>query len=153
MPPGKLDGRMKGSKGLHKNLAFHVPATGPTGNLRQQLKGAFPGAKIRLVQGHIGINDAHQRHVGKMQSFRDHLGAEQDVNFAHPEIAQHATVIVLAFHGIGIHAPDRCLRKELSQDLLHFLSAGAGKTNGGVFAGFIGAHERNLFHMTADVAA
>src|SRR5450755_2288464 len=84
-----LDRRMKRRERLHKHLALDVAATGATGDLREQLEGAFARAKIRLVQREVGVNDADERDVRKVQPLRDHLRADEDVNFARAKIAEH----------------------------------------------------------------
>ena len=64
----ELDRRMKRRERLHEHLALHVAATGAAGNLREQLEGALARAKIRLMQREVGVNDADQRDVRKMQA-------------------------------------------------------------------------------------
>jgi hypothetical protein len=34
--------------------------------LREQLERAFGGAEVGLVQRHVGVNDAYERHVREM---------------------------------------------------------------------------------------
>ena len=152
MPPRELDRRMKRRERLHKHLAFDVTAAGAAGDLREQLKGALPRAEIRLVQRGVRVDDAHQRDVGKMQPLRDHLRADEDVNFAVLERVQHAPVILLPLHHVRIHAPDARARKKFSQDVLHLLRAGAGKADGGIFAFLIRADLRYALAVAADVA-
>jgi len=106
MAAGVLDGRMKRRERLHENLALDITAPRAAGNLREQLKGAFARAKIRLVQRGVRVNDADERDVRKMQSLRDHLRADEDVNLARAEITENVAVVILAFHGVGIHALD-----------------------------------------------
>ena len=64
---------MKRRERLHENLALHVTATGATGDLREQMKRVFTRAEIRLMQREVGEDDAHERHVRKMQPLGDHL--------------------------------------------------------------------------------
>src|SRR5271169_5935926 len=83
-----LDRRMKRRERLHKNLALDVAATGATGDLREQLEGAFARAKIRLMQREVRVNDSNKRDVRKMQPLRDHLRADENVGLARAKIAE-----------------------------------------------------------------
>src|SRR5277367_6811395 len=148
----ELDRRMKRRERLHKHLALHIAATGATGDLREQLEGAFARAKIRLMQREVGVDDTDERDVRKMQPLRDHLRADEDVNLARAKITEHFPVIILALHRVGVHALDARLRKKFRERLLDFLRARAGKTNCGIFAFLIRANERNFFDLAADVA-
>src|SRR5258708_40097028 len=53
---GALNGGMKGGKGLDEHLAFDITPARAAGYLREQLKRAFAGAEIGLMQCQIGIN-------------------------------------------------------------------------------------------------
>ena len=147
-----LDRRMKRRERLHEHFALDVAATGATGDLREQLKGAFARAKIRLMQRQVGVNDADERDVRKMQPLRDHLRADEDVNFARAKIAEHFAVIILALHRVGVHAFDARLGKKFRERLLDLLRARAGKTDRGIFAFLVRADRRNFFDVAADVA-
>ena len=147
-----LDRRMKRRERLHKHLALDVAATGATGDLREQLEGAFARAKIRLMQREVGVNDADKRDVRKMQPFRNHLRADEDVGLARAKIAEHFAVIILALHRVGVHALDARLGEKFRERLLDFLRARAGKTDRRIFAFFIRANQRDFFNVAADVA-
>src|SRR5271166_1273124 len=71
-----LDGRMKWRESLDNHFALDIAAAGPAGDLRQQLEGALARAKIRLMQRRIGVNDADERDVWKMEAFCNHLCAD-----------------------------------------------------------------------------
>src|SRR5271154_5982427 len=152
MAARELDRRMKRRERLHKHLALHIAATRATGDLREQLEGAFARAKIRLMQREVGVDDADERDVRKMQSLRDHLRADKDVNFARAKIAEDFPVIVLALHRVGVHALDARLGKKFGERFFDALRARAGKTNRGIFAFFIWTNQRNFFNVAADVA-
>ena len=100
---GELDGGMKGGEGLDEDFALDVAAPGAARHLGQQLKGPLARAEIGQVQAEVGVDDADQRDVGKVQALGDHLGADQDVGLAGAEIAQDAAVILLALEGVGVH--------------------------------------------------
>jgi hypothetical protein len=65
--------------GLHQDDARRLAASGASGGLRQQLKGALGRAKIRQPQADIGVHDADQRHVRNVVALGDHLRADQNV--------------------------------------------------------------------------
>ena len=148
-----LDRRMKRRECLHEHFALDVAAPGAAGDLREQLKGAFARAKIRLMQRKIGVNDADERDVRKMQALGNHLGADEDVGLAGAKIAEHLPVIVLALHRVGVHALDARLRKKFGERFLDPLRARAGKTNRGVFAFRVRANGWHGRDVAANVAA
>ena len=83
--PRKLDRRTERRVGLHENFAGRFAAAGASGDLREQLERAFAGAEIGQVQREIGVDDSDERHIRKMQTFRDHLRADEDVDLAGAE--------------------------------------------------------------------
>ena len=87
-----------------------------------------------------------------MQTLRDHLCADQDVNFAGAKIPEDTAVIVLALHRVRIHALMRACGKQFAAGLLNLLRAGAGKTDRGIPAFRVRANARGRLHMTANVA-
>src|SRR4051794_30156834 len=103
MSPRVLYGWMERRKCLDENLTLHIPAACSTSYLGQELKCPLTRAKIRLVQGHIGINDSNQRHVGKMKTLGNHLRSQKHINFTDSKITQDAPEIVLALERIRIH--------------------------------------------------
>ncbi len=153
MLPGVLNGRVKRRERLHDHFPFDIAAARAARHLREQLKGAFAGTKIGNVQAEIGVNNPHQRHVGEVQPFGDHLRADENVDFAGPKIAQNMAVIFLPFHRVGVHAPDASLRKHFAQGLLHLFRAQAGVADFGVAASFRGAGFGHLGFVAANVAA
>ena len=72
---------------------------------------SLAGAEIWQMKCEIGVNDTHQRDVGKMQTFRDHLRAHQDVDLARAKTSQRIAVSFLPRHRIGIHAAHHCFGK------------------------------------------
>ena len=53
LPSSRLDAVVLRIERLHHRLAASLAAAGPTGHLRQQLKGAFAGAEISEAQAHV----------------------------------------------------------------------------------------------------
>ncbi len=119
MPPRILDRRMKRRESLHKNLALHIAPPRPARHLGEQLKRPFSRPKIRHVQTQIRIDHPDQRDILEVQTLRDHLRADQDVDLPRLEVAQRPPVIILPLHQIRIHPLNPRLRKQLPQRLLH----------------------------------
>jgi hypothetical protein len=104
--PGELDGGTVRSVGLNQHFTDAFPASGTPGYLSEKLEGAFRGAKIRYVQTEIGVEDSDERDVRKIQTFGDHLRADEDIETAGPERIEGIAQCVLAAHGVGVHAGD-----------------------------------------------
>ena len=152
MAPGALDRRVERGEGLHINLPFHIPSPRAAGDLRQQLKGPLRGAEIGQVQREVGVDDAHEGHVGEVQPLGDHLGAHEDVDFADAEIAEDAPEIVLAFQRVGVHAAHPRFGEQFDERVLDPFGADAGETDFGVGTGRHGAHAGHPGLVAADVA-
>ena len=74
--------RMVRLEGLQQAEALLAGAPGPAGHLAEQLEGALGGARIAIGEAEIGIDDADQRHVGKIVPLGDQLRADDDVGLA-----------------------------------------------------------------------
>ena len=72
---------------LHENFAVCLAAAGASGHLCEKLESAFAGAEIGEMQGEIGVDDSDKRHVREMQTFRDHLRADENVDLAGAKIS------------------------------------------------------------------
>src|SRR6266487_3117118 len=96
--PRELDRRAKGCVSLHKHLAGHFATSRASGYLRKKLKGAFASAEIRQMQREIGVDDSHERDVWKMETLRNHLRTDQNVDFAGAKVSQSFAIRFLACH-------------------------------------------------------
>src|SRR5262245_58327939 len=105
---------MKWCECLDDNLAFDVPTACPSCNLREQLKCAFAGAEVGLMQSHVRINNSNQCHIGEMQALGNNLCSKKHIDFTRAKISQDATVIILALEGVGVHPHNPRVRKQLS---------------------------------------
>src|ERR1700756_4919186 len=85
------------------------------------------------MQGEIGIDDPDQSHVRKMQTFRDHLRADQDVDLAGTKISQRFAISFLPCHRVRVHPPNDGLWKNLAHYRFDFLGAEA-RINEAVFS-------------------
>ena len=134
---GVLDRRMKRRERLDDDFAFDIAASGAPGDLGEELEGAFARAEIRHVQAEVGVDDADQRDVRKMQALGDHLRADQDVDFAGAKIAEDAAVIVLALQRVGIHAGDARVREKFLRASPRLFPC-RGRSNGCAGCGILG---------------
>jgi len=91
---------MKRRERLDDDFAFHVTAPSATRHLSQELEGPFAGAKVRLVQRQVGVDDANECHIGEMKALGDHLGAQQYVDFARAKVAKNTAVIIFPFQSV-----------------------------------------------------
>src|SRR5947208_16667098 len=107
----KLDRRTKRRVGLYKDFTGCFSTSGASGHLCEKLKRAFPRAKIRQMQCEICIDDSDQRHIRKMETLRNHLCADEDVDIACAEIPQSFTIRFLARHLVCVHSAHGSFRK------------------------------------------
>jgi hypothetical protein len=68
-------------------LAGPVSASRAPDDLGEELKRPFGRSKIRQPQTHVRRHDADERDAGKVVPFGDHLGPDEDVDFAGGEPA------------------------------------------------------------------
>ena len=68
--------------GLNDDFTLELTAASSPGNLSQQLKGALAGAEIGNMQAEVCVEYANERDIGEVKPFSDHLGADDDVEFA-----------------------------------------------------------------------
>src|SRR5438477_11927984 len=84
----KLDRGRKGCVALHENFSRRLAAPGAPGHLGEQLKGSLARTKARKMQRYSGIDDSNESDVWKMQTLRDHLRPNQDVDLARTKCPQ-----------------------------------------------------------------
>src|SRR5947209_6973680 len=80
--PCELNRWRKRSVSLHKHFARRFAASSASGHLGEKLKSALACAEIRQMQGQIGVDNSDERYVRKVQTFGNHLRADQDVDLA-----------------------------------------------------------------------
>ena len=116
--------RVIGQVGLDDHLAGAIAATGTARHLFQQVVGALPCAKVGQLEGEVGIDNAHERDLGKVEALCDHLGAQQHGAIGRIELLEQLFVRILAARRIGIHANNgNVLGKHLVQCVLDLLRA------------------------------
>src|SRR5580693_10096229 len=96
--PRELDRRTKRCVGLNENLAGRFTAAGSARHLSEQLECPLARSEVRQMQREVGVDDADQGHVWKIQTFRDHLRSNENVDLARSKISQRFAISVLACH-------------------------------------------------------
>ena len=109
--------------GLNQNSTRQITTSGAPGHLSYQLKGSFGGTEIRQGQSRIDRNHANQSHVVKVVSFRQHLSADQQIDFAFVEVEQNLFKLAPSRFSIAIDPPDPQLWKPFPQDFFNLLRA------------------------------
>ena len=92
-------------------------------HLRDKLKRPLARAKIREMQAGVGVHDTDDRDIGEVESFGDHLRAEQDVHVSAGETLEDVMVRPLARGGVEVHAGDARARVPQSDEVLQLLCA------------------------------
>lgn len=85
---GGDDGDVFGGEGLDDDSAGAFSATGASGDLGEELEGPFGGAEVGDVEGDVGGDDSYEGDVGKVEAFGDHLGTDEDIEFATSELGE-----------------------------------------------------------------
>lgn len=147
--PCELDGGGVGGGGLDDDFSGQGPSSGATGDLGQELEGAFACAEVGGVEGEVGIEDPDEGDVGEVETFGDHLSAEKDVDLFGAKVAEGVAEGVFSAGGVGIETGDFGGGKDLTKDGFRFLGAVALKADGGVLA--VGAEAWDDGLVPADV--
>ena len=84
------------------------------------------------MQAEVRVEHAYEGDIGEVQAFGDHLGADDDVDFALAKFLQGITQRVFTAHGVGVDACDSCLWEYFFDDTLYLLGAVALAADGGV---------------------
>lgn len=150
---GELDGRTVGGVGLDEDFTFDFAASGASGDLGEELEGAFGGAEVGEVEGEVGIENADEGDVGEVEAFGDHLGADEEVDFLGAEVAQGVAELVFAVHDVGVDAGDASGGEDGAQGgFSSFGSEAAEEQRGGVALGAFFGREGTHAADVADEA-
>src|SRR5687768_12568227 len=107
--------------GLDENAARKIAAPGSSGDLRQDLKRAFGGSKIREAQSDVYRDHADQRYVVKIVALREHLCSHQHIGFAGVESQECGCHTSPLSHRVAVDACDPKLREPAPQDVFNLL--------------------------------
>ena len=112
-------------KCLDQHTPVQFPTPGAPRNLCEQLKGALRGSEVGQVQRGICIDHADERHVRKVESLRDHLRTDDQIEFAFVQRGQRALEVFFAAHRIAIEPTDPCRREHAVQQLFQLFRTSA----------------------------
>ncbi len=82
-----------------------------------------PCTGIRDVEPQVRVQYAYQRHVGKIQTFGDHLGAQENIYLMGAKLVQNGPDGVFPPGHVRIHARDTRRRESAAQEFLHLLGS------------------------------
>src|SRR6267154_1380276 len=91
---------------LYEHPAAARPPPRPSCHLRHKLECALAGPEIGEMEAGIGVHDADDGDVGKVEPLRDHLRAQQDVDLAARNTLQDVMVGPFARRRIEVHPRD-----------------------------------------------
>lgn len=146
----ELDAWVVWREGLNKDFALDFAAPSPSGNLGEELEGAFACAEVGHLESDIGIDDSDEGDPGEVEAFGDHLGADEDVDFTGAKGSKGFAERAFALHDVGVHAFDDGFWEDFDDGVLDFFGAGTAVFDAWVVAfaaGFWGDGD-----VTADVA-
>src|SRR4051812_22207745 len=116
-------GMVTGQSRLDEDLSALRAATGSSRDLTQELEATLGRAKIREVDSDIGVDDPDQGDVGEVETFGDHLRAEQNVDFPGSDAIKNSGVRPFATRGVYVHPGNPRRRKPLYQQTFDLLGA------------------------------
>jgi hypothetical protein len=106
---------------LDQNASSLGPAARASCDLAQKLKASLGGTKIRKVYSNVCIHHSDERDVRKIEPFRNHLRAKEDIDFAGSNAIQYFRVRPLSARSIDIHARDSRRWKPIAYEPLDLL--------------------------------
>ena len=118
---GILDGVVILEISLQNDFAGSLAASGASGDLGEELEGALGGAEVGQAECGVGSDHSHERHSVNVMAFGDHLGADEQVEFAFVQGVQRALEIFVAANGVAVEAGDARLREHAVQQLFELL--------------------------------
>ena len=128
--PRELNRGAEGGIGLHENFARRFAPAGAARNLGQQLERSFASAEIRHMQREIGVDDSNESDVRKMETLRDHLRADENVDLTDTESMEGFAIRILAGHRIGVHPAHDSMGKDVGHVSLYLFRSETGINQG-----------------------
>lgn len=129
---------------LQQNLPGPMRPAGTTCDLENELGGAFGGSKVAAEKTPIHIQNANERDIGKVMSFRQHLGTDQDVRFSVVNGFEIRFELSLPSSGIAVNADQSLGWKQSGQCLLDALGSQSQKNQLITFAAWALLRDRLL---------
>ena len=107
---------MRGIRDLDDALSLPHPSfAGAAAHLLHQLKGPFGGPEIGKMDDAVGIQDADEVHMLEVQSFDDHLRADEDIDPLLFELLDQRVMGRFAADAVDIHPCDAGFGKDRSE--------------------------------------
>ena len=135
---------------LDKDFALDFAAASPSGDLGEELEGAFACAEVGHLESDVGVDDSDEGDAGEVEAFGDHLGADEDVDFTGAKGSEGFAECAFALHDVGVHAFDDGFWEDFNDGVLDFFGTGTAVFDAWVVAfaaGFWGDGD-----VAADVA-
>jgi len=142
---------MVGEGGLDDDAARLIGASCPSRHLHQLRIQFFGGAKIAAIQRAVGIEHAHQRKIGEIVPFSQHLRANQNVHLVRVYLRAHGLPGAFVARAVPVDTQDARVGKAFLQYFFDALRAAAHRMEIGIAA--IGATLRHPDLITAMMAA
>ena len=117
---------MVGNQGLDHGPSGEFAPACPAHHLGQHIESRLPRPVSAGIETQICIQNTNQRHIRKIQTLGNHLGANQNGNLFLLEMLQNFFMGIHRIDGIRIHPVDFHIREQFFQFLLHLLGAGTG---------------------------
>ncbi len=122
-----VEGEPQRREGRHGRLHHDGPrrfrSASPPGHLGDQLKQSLISSKIGAHAGGVGVEDPDERNKGKIESFGDHLRADQRVDPLRFEVVNNPLIVPAVAHGVAVDPLKAHLCKPVAQQFLDFLGA------------------------------
>src|SRR5687767_14544229 len=115
---GATNGVMSRHARLNEDLSPFRTATGPSGDLAQQLETPLRCPEIWKIDPDVGVDDRNECHVRKVEPLRDHLRAEQNVDLPVPDAVENHGMRPLVTRSVDIHARDPRAGEPLAEEAL-----------------------------------
>lgn len=98
-------------------------ASCPATHLRHHHEGVLVCTEVRIVQHGVGIENAHDTHLVKIQPFGNHLRADEQIGAAGREVVDDALVGIPCAGGVEIHAGHTRFGKEVAYPVFYLFGA------------------------------
>ena len=138
-----LDDEVVWLVGLDEDGARFFCAAGASGDLGEELEGPFAAAEVGHAECAVGVEDSDQRDVGEVVALGEHLGADEDVEFACAEGVEDLPEL-FSTRAVAVEAADAEAGEGLGKGIFGPLGAGAAPFEplgaaGGALGGDAGA--------------
>ena len=137
------------NQGLNQGAAGSIAPTCSANDLSEHIKGGLSCPVRAGIQAQIPVQHPNQGHIGDIQAFGNHLGADQHRDLFLPEPGKDLFVGIHSAYRVRVHSDGLHIRKQLRQLLLDPLGPG---TDGLQRTAALGAAAGNRLRMAAIVA-